>query len=241
MAPAARERRPLASSPGGGRHARERETSADDAGSCQRECPHPDGFACRGAGRWPRENWPRSAFPLRVIRSVGGPAQQHFHSMGRLGFATRLTRSTAGPPASGRHRRQRGGENASRQLLETHAASSSRLVRRCTRDLPPQSGTASHQTFQIVEIVRGLVSAAAVPPGSETTEPGRRPPRARGACCLRRSQPRTGGQAFPRVPRRKTTVSSPTPEVRHLGDHDGGHSDGAARDTEHCICRQPDR
>ena len=40
MAPAARERRPLASSPGGGRHARERETSADDAGSCQRECPH---------------------------------------------------------------------------------------------------------------------------------------------------------------------------------------------------------
>ena len=40
MVPAARERRPLASSPGGGRHARERETSADDAGSCQRECPH---------------------------------------------------------------------------------------------------------------------------------------------------------------------------------------------------------
>ena len=38
MAPAARERRPLASSPGGGRHARERETCADDAGPCRREC-----------------------------------------------------------------------------------------------------------------------------------------------------------------------------------------------------------
>ena len=38
MAPAARERRPLASSPGGGRHARERETCPDDAGPCRREC-----------------------------------------------------------------------------------------------------------------------------------------------------------------------------------------------------------
>ena len=37
MAPAARERRPPASSPGGGRHARERETCANNVGLCQRD------------------------------------------------------------------------------------------------------------------------------------------------------------------------------------------------------------
>ena len=38
MVPAARERRPLGSSPGGARHARERETCTDDAGPCRCAC-----------------------------------------------------------------------------------------------------------------------------------------------------------------------------------------------------------
>ena len=68
-------------------------------------------------------------------------------------------------------------ENASRQLLVQRYAAGLRPAsppegrrERVTptaraaparRDLPPQSGAASHQTFQIVELVRGLVSAAA--------------------------------------------------------------------------------
>ena len=163
MAPAARERRPPFSR--WGRHARERETSADDAGSCQRECPTiPTVGACAAAALRAAVPAPtgrtgqRSAFPcLCVIRSVGGPAQQHFHS-----HWAALVLPQAANRAPPRDRRPPAGIAAKGAARMRHANCSCRAwFGAARRDLPPQSGTASHQTFQIVEIVRGLVSAAA--------------------------------------------------------------------------------
>ena len=67
------ERRPLGSSPGGARHARERETCAGDVGPCQRECRTT--FSCGRGERADPIMWvsPGGAGLPRPDRSGGGP------------------------------------------------------------------------------------------------------------------------------------------------------------------------